>query len=103
MKNPALRSATISAVKDQVSCTLDGEAVVLHTASGTYFGLNEVGCRVWSIIQHPRSLEEILSELLDEYQVDRACLESDLDEWLRKMTDAGLIQVAAEPEHASSV
>ena len=29
---------------------LDGEAVILDLGSGTYFGLNQVGTRVWQLI-----------------------------------------------------
>ena len=29
---------------------LDGEAVLLNLATGTYFGLNEMGTRMWHLI-----------------------------------------------------
>ena len=95
MADPRLKYASIRAVHDQVSCNLEGEAVILHLGSGTYFGLNEVGCRVWSMIQQPRSYEEILSQILEEYEVDPARLESDIGELLQKMSEAGLIQIGS--------
>jgi hypothetical protein len=90
----SLRTATICATKDQVSCDLDGEAVILHKSTGTYFGLNEVGCRVWTILQKPCTYDDIVSKVLEEFEVDPAQLEPDLDKLLLKMLDARLIQVS---------
>jgi hypothetical protein len=61
-------------------------------STGTYFGLNEVGCRVWSMVQKPCTYDEIVSEVLEEYEVDRAQLESDLCALIESMLRAGLVQ-----------
>ena len=39
---------------DVVFRDLEGEAVILDLASGTYFGLNEVGTRVWRMVDEGR-------------------------------------------------
>jgi hypothetical protein len=96
MDDKTLRAATICAIKDQVSCELEGEAVILQMSAGTYFGLNEAGCRIWSIIQQPRRFEEIVSRLIEEYEVDRAQMEADLRDLLLQMLDAGLVEVRIE-------
>ena len=101
MDDKTLRSATICAIKDQVSCELDGEAVILQMSAGTYFGLNEVGRRIWSIIQQPHRFEEIVSQLLEEYEVDRAQMEADLRELLLQMLNAGLVEVRIENVRAT--
>ncbi|MFK7848124.1 MAG: PqqD family protein, partial [Rhodothermales bacterium] len=33
---------------------LEGEAVLLNIQSGRYFGLNEVGTSIWSLIKEPQ-------------------------------------------------
>jgi hypothetical protein len=56
---------------------LAGEAVLLELESGRYFGLNETGTRMWSLlVQHGR-LDAALSALLEEYDVpeERLCSE----------------------------
>ena len=53
----------VVAAKDQMSSELAGEAVILDMESGTYFGLNEVGARVWSLIQEPRAVRDIQDAL----------------------------------------
>src|SRR5690348_4964282 len=74
-----LTLATIVAARSQqVSADLEGEAVILDLERGRYYGLNEVGARVWSLVQEPRSVSEIRDCLLGEYAVDASQCEADL-------------------------
>ena len=59
---------------DVVYRDLEGEAVILDLASGTYFGLNEVGTRVWRMIDEGRDAAEIVDIVAAEYQADRGTI-----------------------------
>jgi hypothetical protein len=74
-----------------VSRVLDGEAVLLHLASGKYLGLNAVATRAWELIGAGKSLGEMRSALLDEFEVARDDLDRDLTELLESMRARGLI------------
>jgi len=89
-----VKSGTIRASKDQVSCVLDGETVILLQSTGKYFGLNEVGSRVWEIVQTPCTFDGIVSRLTDEFAVNREKLELDVDRLLLEMLKAKLIEVS---------
>ena len=73
---------------------VSGEIVLLDLASESYFGLDEVGARVWTLLSEGRALGEVLDALLEEYEVDRATLESDVGELLNQLLEAGLISRA---------
>jgi hypothetical protein len=81
------------AAKDQVSSDLGGEVAILHLEAGTYYGLDAVGARIWSLIQEPRSVEEIRDVLVSEYEVEPALCESDLIALLQRLADEGLVEV----------
>ena len=85
--------STVRAVRDVLSCDLGDEAVILHPGSGTYYGLNPVGAAVWSLIQQPRSVPELLDHLLQEFDVEAGQCERDLLRVLQDMASAGLIEV----------
>ena len=85
-----------SVVKHQVSSELDGEAVILNLESGTYFGLDEIGARIWSLLQEPKSIVEIRDTLLDEYEVEADRCEEDLLALLEELKAAGLIESGDE-------
>ena len=57
---------------------LGGEAVLLDVASGSYFGLNEVGARVWRLITEGKTLPEVAAALAAEYAVPGEQLQADL-------------------------
>lgn len=60
---------------DETSAMLDGEAVVLQLATGFYYSLDGVAVRVWELLAEPRSIEEIVTVLCGEFDVERArCL-----------------------------
>jgi hypothetical protein len=91
-----LESSIVVAVKDQISSDLVDEAVVLHLKSGIYFGLNDVGARVWSLIQQPKSVADLREALLAEYEVAPDVCDRDLMQLLQDLKAADLIEVSHE-------
>ena len=94
---PENRSISLESVmtisEDAVSRELDGEAVILELGSGTYFGLNDVGTRVWALIGERRSLRQVFDALTQEYDVSPETLERDLVELVEKLRAKGLVNV----------
>jgi Coenzyme PQQ synthesis protein D (PqqD) len=86
-------SSTVVAAKDQVSSDLDGEVAILDLKAGVYYGLDAVGARIWSLIQEPRTVNEIRDILLEEYDVEPERCERDLLVLLRRLADEGLVEV----------
>src|SRR5215470_15738530 len=95
--NPSFSAETrVAAVKDQVSCEIDREAVILHLKSGMYYGLNEVGARVWALLQQARRIADIQSTVADEFDVSAEQCAIDLRAVLEQFHAAGLIEVVGE-------
>lgn len=80
---------------DVVFRDLDGEAVILDLASGTYFGLNEVGTRVWRLLEEGRDATQIVEIVGSEYQADRATIARDVDRLLDELRSRRLIVAVA--------
>ena len=89
-------NAIISPTQGQISSELGDEAVILNLDSGVYYGLNEVGARVWELIQQPRSFSELLSALLEEYDVSLEACRQDLTAILMDLKSANLVEVSNE-------
>lgn len=64
---------------DVVVRDLAGEAVLLHLGTGTYFGLDTVGTRIWHLIEEYRSSEVVVPLLLQEFDVSEHQLRRDLE------------------------
>jgi hypothetical protein len=85
--------ATVVAAPGLASADLGGEAVLLDADSGRYFGLNEVGLRIFQLAQEPRTVEAIRSALRAEYEVEEEVLVRDVDTFLRLLSERNLIHI----------
>jgi len=68
-----------------------GEAVLLDLASESYFGLDDVGMRIWQLLQKQGSLSVVSERMLAEYDVEPARLEEDLLRHVGELAAAGLV------------
>jgi hypothetical protein len=93
MKNPIWGNSIIVAAEGQVSCDLAGEAVILDLKSGEYYGLNPVGARIWNLVQEPHTVSEVLSVIVEEYDVAPDRCEQDLLALVEELAAKGLIEV----------
>lgn len=57
---------------------LDGETVLLQTRTGRYYGLDEVGTRMWSLLRQHGGIHGAYLDLLSEYEVGPERLQEDL-------------------------
>ena len=71
---------------------VSGEMVLLDLASESYFGLDEIGARIWGLLESGSSVGEALDVLMGEYEVERDVLETDVGELLGKLVEAGLLR-----------
>lgn len=74
--------------------TVGDETVILDLASGTYFGLDPVGARIWQLMAEGRALVEICATMLNEYEVEHAQLEMDILRLTGELLERGLVVLA---------
>ena len=72
---------------------IGGEGVILDLASSSYFGLDEVGVRLWQLLKESPDLQAACDILLAEFDVAQAQLEQDLVKLVGQLVDAGLASV----------
>lgn len=89
-------SSIVVASTEQVSSDVAGETVILNFKLGTYHGLNEVGTRVWNIIQQPTLVRHIQEKLIQDYEVESEICIQDLFILLNDLQNAGLLEVSDE-------
>jgi hypothetical protein len=84
-------------IADDVVCRdLAGESVLLNLSTGTYFGLDAVGTRLWHLIAEHGSTALALETLLTEYDVDRPRLQKDVEALIDQFLVKGLLTTDAE-------
>ena len=79
---------------DVLVSQLDGESVLLKLKSECYFGLDEIGTRIWDLLLSSDSIEHACETVLSEFDIDPAQFRADLTELLDSLVQQGLIEVA---------
>lgn len=74
---------------------LNGETVILDLASGTYYSLDPVGSRIWTLLDQGQSLADICQTLMAEYEVAEDQLTSDVVALATTLLDKRLVIRAA--------
>jgi hypothetical protein len=69
---------------------LGDEAIVLNLDGGLYFGLDEVGTRIWTLLE-TEDLAGVAAALVDEYDVSRETADVDVAAFVEALTGKGLV------------
>lgn len=75
---------------------LDGEAVMLDLETERYYGLDEVGTRIWQLFAEHQDTETVVAQMLAEYEVEEEQLRQDLAALLGELAEAGLVRFEDE-------
>ena len=71
---------------------LEGQAILLNLVNETYYGLDDVGSRIWQLLnEYNGETELVLHRMLVEYDVDEESLRTDMINLLADLTKAKLI------------
>ena len=70
---------------------LDGEAIILHLDSGTYFGLDGVGTSIWRRLERQESVGVVVDALVGEFEVDAPRARLDVEQLITQLVDKGLM------------
>lgn len=71
------------------------ETVILDLASGTYYGLDPVGARIWQLMSEGQTLAQVCATMLAEYEVAREDIERDVLALVNTLVDKQLVGVGA--------
>jgi hypothetical protein len=74
---------------------IGGAAVVVVIDQNTLHTLNEVGTRVWELLDGSRSLGEITDVIVDEFEVERPDALADVDRFVEELLGLGAVETRA--------
>jgi hypothetical protein len=70
---------------------LEKESVLLNLETERYFGLDEIGTRMWQVVTAAPNIDAAYQELLDEYDVSPELLRVNLTDLLARLVENGLL------------
>lgn len=84
---------TVVRSPDQVSGDLDGKVVLLSIENGEYYNMNEVGSRIWALLEQPMTVTALVDHLLAEFEIDRPTCERETMTFLEQLQKDRLLVV----------
>lgn len=88
-------------LKDHVLCRIvEDEAVLLDLDSGQYYGLNNVGTRIWQLLGAGNSASSICELVVQEFEVAEAEAEADVEALIEMFLARRLLVSQREPRAA---
>lgn len=82
--------------------TIDGETILIHLGTGTYYSLDGVAAEVWGALISGASDEELLSRLETRYEADSGQLEEGVGSFVEELLQEGLLVLAPAGEGSGS-
>lgn len=70
---------------------IDDEVIIMSIEADSYFGLDPVGSRIWELLEQPATMDELVSQLVQEYDVGEAECRQDAQDFVTEMVARGLI------------
>ena len=87
-------SDRVSIPDDVLISNLQNEAVILNLDSERYFGLDDVGTRMFSVLTSSDSIEAAYEVLCEEYDVNGDVLRRDLLALVQHLVEQGLVKIS---------
>jgi hypothetical protein len=84
---------TVARADGVVEAQLDELRVVLNEDLA-YLGLNEVGQRIWDLIESPRTVASLVETLVGEYEVSAADCMRDVTTYVDALAEHKLVRIS---------
>jgi len=72
---------------------IDGETIMMSIDNGKYYGLNTVASKIWELLKDEPLFSELISKLVEEYNVEQVECEKDTKEFLENLIENKLIRI----------
>lgn len=81
---------------DAIATEMAGNTVLLDTQSWAYFEFDAIASSIWTLLETPRTLPNLVEALQGKFDVDKARCLDDTKKFLDDMIAQGLVTVLAD-------
>ena len=86
-----LESAVIARRDGALWTSIEGHVVLLSVEGGRYFGTNAIGGVIWTFLEQPRSMSELVEHVVAQFRVDRDQCVRDVEAFVQQLRASQLI------------
>ncbi len=78
------------------TANVDDDIVILNMATNSYVALDDIGRRIWELIETPRRVEELCAQLTHEFNGSSEQIQADVLSFLNELENEKLVRVVDE-------
>jgi hypothetical protein len=78
---------------DWLSARVGDEIMMMSPEHGKYIGMNEVGARIWELIETPADIATLCAALVREFEVSSEDCEAEVGSFLAEMEKHGAVSL----------
>lgn len=83
---------------DWLAANVADEVLMMSAENGLYLGLNAVAARIWQLLETPRDIDSLCSELEQEFAVVPDVCQKEVRAFLDELVRYRVIAIEATPE-----
>src|SRR6056297_67631 len=87
-------NSTVKRNEEVFANEVDGEAVMMNIQTGKYYGLDEIGTRIWELMEEEIEVRKIIDELRKEFDVSEQQCKKDVLTLLDDLKSNQLIEIS---------
>ena len=82
---------------DWLAAKVGDELVMMSAEKGNYIGLSEVGARIWELIETPRDIDALCTQLQAEFDVAPDICRAEVETFFNELARHGAIALDPPP------
>ncbi|MBN2406164.1 MAG: PqqD family protein [Elusimicrobia bacterium] len=71
---------------------VDGEAVLLNLENDYYYSMNEIGTKIWAMLNKGKTQKQIIAAIMEEFDADKKQVELDIKQFIKDMKKEDIIR-----------
>jgi hypothetical protein len=78
-----------------IYAALGDDGVMLNINSGRYHSVNDVGARIWELLEIPQTAAQLRDRLLEEFEVGEDACQAAVLEFVGRLAERGVVHAEA--------
>lgn len=92
LQRKSLHGVSVVQASGNVASNMDGEKVLMSIKNSKYYNLGEIGGVIWDLIETPKSVNNLIDILMEQYEVEQSECEEQVIHFLELLYKEDLIQ-----------
>lgn len=76
-----------------IEADIDNEKVMMSIENGAYYGMNPVASYVWTLLETPHTLKELVEQTTQEFDVSLQECQQDIEPFLRQLIEKKMLNL----------